>query len=159
MKPADKTPTSATRTAAAAPRSALIVDDEPQLLRLMARLLERAGYQTWLAGDGVEAGEIFDEHVEDIDLALIDVMHPPGAGAADLLPELLAKKPDLEVILTSGAALPDALAETLTAIGGRFLRKPFVPNALMRLLEEDSKDGAKRIDPNSAPPGPGPGIA
>ncbi len=115
-------------------RSALIVDDEDQLLQLMVRLVERAGYRTWAVRDGVEAMRVFREHVDEIDLALIDVLHPPGAGAVDLLPKLLAKKPDLEVILTSGDALPEPLERALGEIGGSFLRKPFVPKTLAHLL-------------------------
>ncbi len=121
------------------PRTALIVDDEEQLLRLMARLLEGVGVRVWAAKDGVEARELFREHAAEIDLALIDVIHPPDAGAADLLPELLAEQPDLEVILTSGDALPEALEEALASIGGRFLRKPFAPKALLRLIQRDDK--------------------
>ena len=116
-------------------RTALIVDDEDQLLRLMARLVERGGYQTWTARDGVEALRIFREHQGEIDLLLLDVFHPPGAGAVDLLPELLAEKPDLDVILTSGDALSEELDRELVAIGGRFLRKPFSPRALLDLLD------------------------
>jgi CheY-like chemotaxis protein len=119
------------------PKTALIVDDEEQLLRLMVRLLETAGVRVWAARDGVEARQLFREHALEIDLALIDVLHPPGAGAADLLPELLAQRPDLDVILTSGDALPEALQEKLTSVGGRFLRKPFAPRTLLRLLQGD----------------------
>ena len=89
-------------------RTALIVDDEDQLLRLMVRVLERAGYGTWSARDGVEALRLFHEHASEIDLVLLDVIHPPGAGAIDLLPALLAQRPDLDVILTSGDVLPES---------------------------------------------------
>jgi CheY-like chemotaxis protein len=131
-------------------RTALIVDDEDQLLRLMVRLLEGAGIRVWAARDGVEARQLFREHASEIDLALIDVLHPPGAGAADLLPELLAQRPDLDVILTSGDALPEALEEKLASAGGRFLRKPFAPRTLLRLLQGD--DGTAQAV--AAPPGP-----
>jgi CheY-like chemotaxis protein len=119
-------------------RTALIVDDEEQLLRLIARVVAQGGYQTWTARDGVEALRLFREHTAEIDLLLLDVFHPPGAGAADLLPELLAEKPDLDVILTSGDALSEELDRALTAIGGRFLRKPFAPKALLRMLDDAS---------------------
>ena len=118
-------------------KAALIVDDEDQLLRLMVRLLERARYRVWAAKDGTEAWDLFRAHRDEIDLALIDVMHPPGAGAQDLLPKLLSERPDLDVILTSGDALPEALEQQLAAIGGSFLRKPFVPKSLLRLLDGD----------------------
>ncbi len=124
-------------------KTALIVDDSDQLLRLMVRLVERAGYETWAAQDGDEALRLFRAHLDEIDLALIDVIHPPGKGAADLLPRLLALKPELDVILTSGAALPEELVEMLSPIGGRFLSKPFVPKTLLRMLSSDSKNDPK----------------
>lgn len=138
-------------------KTALIVDDEDQLLRLMVRVLEGARYRVWAAKDGIEAMNLFREHAADIDLALIDVMHPPGAGAADLLPKMLAERPDLDVILISGDALPEALEGELTSIGGSFLRKPFAPKALLRLLEGVGGSAEAPPDP---PPGPlpGPGI-
>lgn len=126
------------------PKTVLIVDDEDPLLRLMVRVLERAGHLTWSAHDGVEALRVFHEHVSEIDLILLDVIHPPGAGAIDLLPALLAERADLDVILTSGDSLPAPLEELLVSIDGRFLRKPFAPKALLRMLEDsgggDSSD-------------------
>ena len=133
MNPADTVQKSAAKSA---PKCALVVDDEEPLLRLMVRLLERADYQVWAAKDGTEARALFREHAAEIGLALIDVVHPPGAGAEDLLPELIEHKPDLEVILTSGDVLSSQLEELLNRIGGRFLRKPFVPKTLLRLLDE-----------------------
>jgi len=129
-------------------RTALIVDDEDQLLRLMVRVLERAGYTTWSARDGAEALRVFYEHASEIDLVLLDVLLPPGAGAADLLPALLVERPNLDVILTSGDVLPESLDKMLSSIGGRFLRKPFTPKALVRMLET-----AGGLDPVTAPGG------
>jgi DNA-binding NtrC family response regulator len=134
-----------------APRTALIVDDEAALLRLMVRLLERAHYQVWAAQDGIQARQLFREHEAEIGLALIDVIHPPGAGAEDLLPELLERKPDLDVILTSGDVLSESLEEILNRIGGRFLLKPFVPKALLRLLEDNGKPDADVVGDSTGP--------
>ncbi|HEB88731.1 MAG TPA: response regulator [Deltaproteobacteria bacterium] len=132
-------------------RTALIVDDEDPLLRLMARVLERAGYRVWTAADGVEAFRLFTEHVDEIDLVLLDVVHPPGGGAAELLPRLLERRPDLDVILTSGDSLPEALEETRASIGGRYLRKPFVPKTLLRMLEEGhGRDSGARLTGSGA---------
>lgn len=122
-------------------KTALIVDDEAPLLRLLVRVLERAGFVTWSAQDSVEALRVFREHADEIDWVVLDVIHPPGAGAIELLPALLAEKPDLEVLLTSGDILPAPLEKTLASVGGRFLRKPFAPKALIAMLES-GRDGA-----------------
>ena len=134
-------------------KTALIVDDEAPLLRLMTRVLERAGFVTWSALDGVEALRVFDEHIDEIDLAVLDVLHPPGKGAADLLPALLARKPNLEVVLTSGDELPASLEKMLASVGGQFLRKPFAPKALIAMLESgDRGDRSPKSTQNDTTP-------
>ena len=64
-------------------KTALIIDDEEQLLRLMVRVLERAGYQAWGAEDADAGLRLFHEHLEEIDLVLPDVIMPgPGADGS-----------------------------------------------------------------------------
>ena len=70
----------------------------------------------------------------EIDLVLLDVILPDGQGAAELMPRMLAERPDLEVVVTSGDQLPESLEQALAAAGGRYLRKPFVPRTLLRTL-------------------------
>jgi DNA-binding NtrC family response regulator len=132
-------------------RTALIVDDEAPLLRLLVRVLERAGFVTWPAQDGVEALRVFREHADEIDLVVLDVIHPPGAGAVDLLPALLAESPDLDVILTSGDVLPESLEKRLASVGGQFLRKPFAPRALIAMLESASGQPAAEVSNSTKP--------
>ena len=125
-------------------RTVLIVDDEDQLLRLMTRILERGGKRVLAAATGDDARRLFRAHRAEIEIVLLDVMMAGGAGAETLLPEFLAERPDLDVILTSGDALPEALEILLERIGGRFLRKPFGPRSLLPLLEPVE---SKRPDP------------
>jgi CheY-like chemotaxis protein len=126
------------------PRTALVVDDEDQLLRLIARVVERGGDQVLTAATGDEARAIFREHAAEIQIVLLDVMMPDGDGAATLLPEFLETRPDLEVILTSGDALPSNLATELGRIGGQFLPKPFVPQALLRMFQAPESGASPR---------------
>lgn len=116
-------------------KTALVVDDEAQLLRLVVRVLERAGWQARTAETAADALEVFRDHVDEIDLVLLDVNLSGRGGAEELFPQLLEMKPSLEVLVMSGDALPDSMAEPLALVGGQFLRKPFVPKTLMRFLE------------------------
>jgi len=113
----------------------LLVDDEPQLLRLVGRVLERAGFTVLSARDGREALEVFEAHRDEIDLAILDVLVPPN-GIEEVLRVMLAQREDLRVILASGDELSDSLRELLRGAGGAFLRKPFVPKGLLRVIEE-----------------------
>jgi hypothetical protein len=110
-------------------RTALVVDDEDQLLRLMTRVIERAGHRVHAAATGEAARRLFREHEPEI--VLLDVVMPDGDGAESLLPE------SLEVLLGS--------------IGGDFLCRPFPPRSLLRLLEGDAATVAPGLPPN--PPG------
>jgi CheY-like chemotaxis protein len=132
-----------------AQRSVLVVDDDPQLLRLMARLLDGAGHHTRTAATLPDALALFDAPGAEIDLAVLDVnlAASGGGGAAELLPLLRARAPGLEVVLISGDELPQDLEQALSAQGGRFLRKPFAPKALLRVLEESPVGAASRLDP------------
>ncbi|MCP4907179.1 MAG: response regulator [bacterium] len=122
------------------PRTALVVDDEEQLLRLMARILERGGHRVLSAANGDEARRLFRAHADEIEIVLLDVLMPDGDGAEALLPEFLSERPGIDVILSSGDALPEALETELERVGGRFLHKPFVPRSLLRMLEPVETD-------------------
>jgi two-component system NtrC family response regulator len=129
-----------------AQRSVLVVDDDEQLLRLMVRLLERAGHRVRMAASIDEALAFLRSSDAEIDLALLDVNMAPGGGAAELLPLLRASAPGVEVLLMSGDALPESLERDLSFRGGRFLRKPFAPRELLRMLAEPIDDGQDPSD-------------
>lgn len=135
-------------------RTVLVVDDEAQILRLITRVLERQGSRVLGAASGEEARRLFREHAAEIEIVLVDVTMPAGGGAEALLPEFLAKRPELEVIVMSGHSLPETLEVLLGRIGGRFLHKPFVPKALLRMLEASESN---RPDPIGSSNFVGPG--
>lgn len=131
-------------------RSVLVVDDDEQLLRLIVRLLERGGYTVRSATNLDDAVALFDASAAEIDCALLDVNLAARGGAAELLPLLHDRAPGLDVVLMSGDALPEPLEHALAARGGRFLRKPFAPRALLRLLsdrEASERESSARKEP------------
>jgi CheY-like chemotaxis protein len=58
----------------------LLVDDEPEIVILTKKILEKQGHQVSVAGDGVECLEILNE--ETPDLILLDIMMPGEDGWA-----------------------------------------------------------------------------
>lgn len=112
----------------------LVVDDESQLLRLLVRVIERAGYRVFSASDGKEALAVFEDLHREIDLAVLDVIIPPS-GVEEVLDRMLELRHDLHVIMTSGDEPPDELRDRLRACGGVFLRKPFVPKTVVRAVK------------------------
>jgi len=59
-------------------RRVLVVDDEPTITEVVARYLQRAGYQTAIAADGAEAlAAVGEQHP---DLVVLDLMLPKLGG-------------------------------------------------------------------------------
>jgi DNA-binding NtrC family response regulator len=125
------------------PQTLLVVDDEPQLLRLLTRIFERRGAVVLAAKDGDEALELFTAHLDEIDVVLLDVVIPPD-GVTALLSRMLELREHVGVVLTSGDELPAALGEQLEALGGVFLRKPFSPDSAQAALRRVAAESRRR---------------
>jgi len=112
----------------------LVVDDEPQLLRLVVRVLERAGFAVLQASDGDAALDILAKQIAELKIVILDVIIPPR-GAEEVLGRIVEARPELPVVLASGDQLAPELQQRLSAGTGIFLRKPFLPKALLREVE------------------------
>jgi DNA-binding NtrC family response regulator len=119
---------------AANPPRILIADDEPQLLRVLVRVLEDQGYTVISALDGKAAVEAIRKAPEAIDVIVIDAAIGPE-GAGPVLEVLAAEQSQVGVIVTSGDQLPSSLRSRLLASNGVFLLKPFLPSALEEAVE------------------------
>jgi two-component system, NtrC family, nitrogen regulation response regulator NtrX len=106
----------------------LVVDDEPNIRRLLASLLEAEGHATRTAPtgeDGLAAVAESEPDVVLLDLAL------PGAGGLEILTALKKSHPALPVVMMSGrATLADAVQAT--KIGAfHFIEKPLSAEAVL----------------------------
>jgi DNA-binding response OmpR family regulator len=109
----------------------LVVDDDPGVQRLAAKILRTEGYNVLVASDTPDAMNVSDEYSADIDLLLTDIMLPSGNGIS-LASALLAKRPDAQVLYMSGFTA-DAIQAVQHEAGpnGGFLEKPFLPRTLV----------------------------
>jgi two-component system cell cycle sensor histidine kinase/response regulator CckA len=121
--------------ATASEATILIVDDEPALLRLVTRVLEREGYKTLSAKAGDEAIVVFDKYRDEIDGVILDIVIPPN-GVEEVFDHMMAARPGLGVgvVFVSGDEPEYALAEKIELHGAVFLRKPFLPTVLVKLV-------------------------
>lgn len=113
----------------------LVVDDDPTMRLIFRRTLALAGYDVTEAVDGLEALEVFDRHGGDFDAVLLDLVMPRMDGF-ETFRRLRRRKPGLPVLVVTGVAAEDAMAQ----LGERgylsFLRKPIVPRFLVHQLAE-----------------------
>lgn len=118
------------RGGTAADRLVLVVDDEPDLLEIVADRLAGEGYRVLTARDGLEALE----RVRAARPACIILdLKMPRLGGLDALVELRREAPEAHVIVLTGS--PNrTLAQACRARGADdFLLKPFDAGELLRL--------------------------
>ncbi|HEY3257251.1 MAG TPA: sigma-54 dependent transcriptional regulator [Gemmatimonadaceae bacterium] len=107
----------------------LIVDDEPNIRRMVGALLASEGHEVIDAASGADGVARANE--DDPDVVLLDLMMPGSMDGMAALQHLKEKHPDLPVIMMSGrAGLSDAV--TATKLGAiNFLEKPLAPEGVL----------------------------
>jgi two-component system cell cycle sensor histidine kinase/response regulator CckA len=108
----------------------LVVEDDAATLHLVQRILEKGNYEVLCANSAQEGERIGKEFPRPIHLLLSDVVMPHMIGP-DLATRLTVQRPDMGVILMSG--YPDG--GLVLGYGWQFIRKPFVPKALLERIE------------------------
>jgi CheY-like chemotaxis protein len=112
----------------------LYVDDEEALVLLATRTLGRLGYQITGYSDPAQALQAFRSRPQDFDVVVTD-LSMPGMSGFELARELLATRPDLRVVMTSGYLRPeDQLAAAQVGIAELVL-KPTSIEGLGQVLD------------------------
>jgi DNA-binding response OmpR family regulator len=128
--------TAATLRSVAQPRSdrtVLVVDDEPTIAEVVARYLERAGYATATAGDGLEALRLVEERRPD--LIVLDLMLP-GLGGLEVLRQLgESDAPRTPVIVLTAKGEQDDKLVGLGSGADDYVVKPFSPSELVARVD------------------------
>ncbi|TQV81476.1 response regulator [Aliikangiella coralliicola] len=82
----------------------LIVDDDPQMLRLLTDVVELDKHDVLLAQDGALAIEYFEHQLPD--LMITDILMPNKEGL-ELISEVREKFPGIKIIAYSGGGSSD----------------------------------------------------
>jgi CheY-like chemotaxis protein len=117
----------------------LVVDDDPDLRRLVEMRLRKGGHRVLTAASAEEALAIVDERGAP-DVAVLDVAMP-GMSGLELLPMLRARDgmEELPAIFLSARILEGDIAAG-RALGATYLTKPFVATALLNAVERVCPD-------------------
>jgi DNA-binding NarL/FixJ family response regulator len=117
----------------------VIIDDHEALREGLAALLGHGGMEVVGAAGNVAAGVDLVEHTHP-DVAIVDIRLPDGSGI-DLTRELLARRPDLGVILYTG----DSDAGLDSGARGYALKAGSMDELLAAI--ERVKEGGSYVDP------------
>jgi DNA-binding response OmpR family regulator len=111
----------------------LVVDDEPTIVEVVARYMERAGYETHQAADGPEALRLADLHHPD--LVVLDLMLP-GIDGIEVMRRLQERPGDpvAVILLTARGEESDRLVG-LRRGADDYVVKPFSPAELVARVD------------------------
>lgn len=108
----------------------LLVDDEPNLVRVVARALTGNGYRVQTANDGEEALALYRQEGQHYDLVIIDLNMPRLSGA-NCLDKIRQHNPHAKVIVTTGTIGGDDRDRCRRDHGVTFLDKPYTIGMLL----------------------------
>ena len=117
-----------------AARSLELLDDEEPLVFLARRMLQRIGHSVTGHTDALQALREFRSRPADFDVVVTDLAMPKMSGF-DFAREVLAIRPDVPVIMTSGYVRPED-RETAERLGiQEVILKPSTVEDLVPLLD------------------------
>ncbi len=113
----------------------LVAEDDEMMQKFATNILDGAGYKVLLAGNGLEAIEVFEKNADDIDLVILDMIMPKLGGKA--VYDLLHKQhPSLRFLFSSGYGTSSIHSEFMQQERIEMIQKPYTPNVLLRKIRE-----------------------
>jgi YesN/AraC family two-component response regulator len=115
----------------------LFVDDEVYLLEALKRILQKKNneWETSYAGSGKEAVELINKHQFDI---IVTDYKMPEMDGLELLAYVKERFSRMKRIILSGQSFGE-INEKPKGIADIYLEKPYDPEALIKILEEEGK--------------------
>lgn len=112
----------------------LIIDDDKFLIKLMAKAIERAGYNVMTASQGKQAIELLSQ--QSADLIVVDLMMPEMDGLAFL--HWLRQEAELNIptLVQTAMVKSDTEKQVMNAGASALIFKPVkVPDLIARIQE------------------------
>ncbi len=120
----------------------LIVDDEPNIRRILQLAFEKVGYDAAMAEDTHTALGLISERQPD---CVITDVTMPGRSGYELLREIKATWPQVPVvIMTAFGTIPQAI-QAIRDGASEYVTKPFDLDALKKIVANAIQDGSSRV--------------
>ncbi|MBI3080328.1 MAG: sigma-54-dependent Fis family transcriptional regulator, partial [candidate division NC10 bacterium] len=110
----------------------LVVDDEPDMVETVARILTHLGHEPVTATEGGAAVELLER--ERPDLVLTD-LRMPGMDGLEVLKEVKRIDPEAPVVLFTAHATIQTAVEAIKAGAFDYITKPFTADQLQVVIE------------------------
>jgi len=114
-------------------RTILVVDDEPEIRKLVGAMVGQFGYTVLTADSGEHALTLY-KNQGPIDLLITDVV-APGMSGPMLADQLTEKQPDLRVLYISGYDNTHVVQKYVVEKGHQLLAKPFSVEELRKKVQ------------------------
>jgi PAS domain S-box-containing protein len=148
FQPADALKRQAAEEPLQGSQTIMVVEDEPGVLNLVVHTLRKQGFSVFETTDPEHGVTLFEEHQDEIDMLLTDVVMPFMSGPT-LAQLLTQKKPELKVLFMSGHTDNKVSFEKILEQGVPFLPKPFASDTLLKKVRETLAGSAARREPES----------
>lgn len=102
----------------------LLVEDEPSILNMGSKILEKLGYSVFKANTTIDAIQIAENHASEINLLITDVVMPEMNGK-DLAELLIRINPKIKLLFMSGYTANVIAGHGVLEEGVCFIQKPF----------------------------------
>ncbi len=116
-------------------KTVLVVDDEPEIRKLVSAMVTQFGFNVLTADSGDHALTIYKKHKSPIELLITDVV-APGMSGPMLADKLTAIQPDLKVLYISGYDNTHVVQKYVVEKGHALLSKPFTMEELQAKMTE-----------------------
>lgn len=116
-------------------KTILVVDDEPDIRKLVGAMVSKCGYAAITADSGEHALTLYKHHKGPVDLLITDVVQP-GMSGPMLADKLTQIQPDLKVLYISGYDNTHLVRKYVVEKGHALLAKPFTLEALRNKVQE-----------------------
>ncbi|MDL1970624.1 MAG: response regulator [Candidatus Desulfofervidaceae bacterium] len=113
-------------------KGVLIVEDEPEILKVCKEFLEELGYKVFQASDGEEGWNVFKQKEKEISLVITDIVMPKMSGI-ELGERVKTSNPNIKLILMTG--YDPNLSSSKKMLADEIINKPFSTKTLAERIQ------------------------
>ncbi|MBQ7580318.1 MAG: response regulator transcription factor [Clostridia bacterium] len=115
-------------------KKVLVAEDESSIREFIVINLQRSGYDVLQAKNGEEALKLYEEHGDEIDIALLDIMMPIVDGI-EVCKQLRSKSRNIGIIILTAKTQEMDKVTGLLVGADDYVTKPFSPSELMARVD------------------------